>query len=101
MVDPVPAEAAEQAGFVLDMFAIGALNLAACLVVLFLGWQVTWWGVVGLQMALFLAALVEGIRTDGPGWISFSSLPLLTLFLLVALRLVHTRLVLPAGEIAI
>ena len=100
MVDPIPAEAAEQAGFVLELCAIGVLNVAAALAVMLLRWPVTWWSVVGLQLAVFLLALVEAVRTDPVGWIAFSGLPLTTALLLVGLRFVKARLKPPVRQIA-
>ena len=100
MVDPMPAEAAEQAGFVLVMWAIGAVNLAASLTLIFFRWQLTWWLVVGFQGALFLFVVVEGIQTDPQGWFGFSSLPMATLLLLVGLPLVNAKLRPSIAEIA-
>jgi hypothetical protein len=39
-----------------------------------------------MQVGVFVLALIEGVLTD-LGWFYFSSLPLLTLFLLFAFRL--------------
>ena len=100
MVDPDPAEAAEQAGFVLLICAIGAVNLVAGLAVLFLRRQVVWWLIVGLQSAVVLVALAEGVLTDPPGWFAFSTLPLTTLLLLVALRFVEAKLRPSVGQVA-
>jgi len=98
MVDSDPSEAAEQAGFVLEICVLGALNLAACLAVLLLRRQFTWWLAVGLQAAMLVAAVVEGLLTDPLGWISFSQLPLLTLILLGVLRLADAKLRRPVAE---
>lgn len=97
MVDPIPAEAAEQAGFVLEMCAIGALNLVAALAFVLVRRQIMWWLVVGLQGAVILIALVEGAFTDPPGWFGFSTLPLATLLLLVGARFVPAKLNPSAG----
>jgi len=80
------AEAAEQARFAVELYAIGALNLLASIAFLLRrsGWS--WWLVLGVQMGVFVLALIEGVLTD-LGWFYFSSLPLLTSFLLVMIRL--------------
>ena len=80
------AEAAEQARFAVELYAIGALNLLASIAFLLRrsGWS--WWLVLGVQMGVFVLALIEGVLTD-LGWFYFSSLPLLTTFLLVLIRL--------------
>lgn len=80
------AEAAEQARFAVELYAIGALNLLASIAFLLRrsGWS--WWLVLGVQMGVFVLALIEGVLTD-LGWFYFSSLPLLTSFLLVLIRL--------------
>jgi hypothetical protein len=92
MASPIPSETSEQAGFVLEIGVIGALNLAAGLMVLVVRRQSAWWLVVGLQAAVLVAALVEGLLTDPIGWIAFSTLPLVTLLVLVALRFVRLNL---------
>jgi hypothetical protein len=53
------------------------------------GWG--WWLVLGMQVGVFVFALIEGVLTD-IGWFFFSGLPLLTLSLLFALRLAPARL---------
>jgi len=80
------AEAAEQARFAVELYAIGALNLLASIAFLLRrsGWS--WWLVLGVQVGVFVLALIEGVLTD-LGWFYFSSLPLLTTFLLVLIRL--------------
>jgi hypothetical protein len=80
------AEAAEQARFAIELYAIGALNLLASIAFLLRrsGWS--WWLVLGMQVGVFVLALIEGVLTD-LGWFYFSSLPLLTSFLLVLIRL--------------
>jgi len=80
------AEAAEQARFAVELYAIGALNLLASIALLLRrsGWS--WWLVLGVQVGVFVLALIEGVLTD-LGWFYFSSLPLLTSFLLVLIRL--------------
>lgn len=91
MVGADPAEAAEQARFVIELYAIGALNLVTSTVFLFRrsGWS--WWLMLGIQVGIFVAALIEGMLTD-LGWFFFSTLPLLTLFLLVLFRIARTSL---------
>ena len=78
-------EAAEQARFAIELAAIGALNVLASIAFLLRrsGWG--WWLVLGIQVAVFVFALIEGVLTD-IGWFYFSGIPLLTLFLLLALR---------------
>jgi hypothetical protein len=85
MVGINPAEAAEQARFAIELYAIGALNLLASIAFLLRrsGWG--WWLVLGTQVGVFVLVLIEGVLTD-IGWFYFSSLPLLTLFLLFAFR---------------
>ena len=84
------AEAAEQARFATELYAIGALNLLAS-IAFFLrrsGWG--WWLVLGTQVGIFGLAVIEGVLTD-LGWFYFSSLPLLTSFLLFAFRMTKPR----------
>ena len=85
MVGIDSTEAAEQARFAIQLYAIGALNLLAS--VAFLrrpsGWG--WWLVLRMQVGIFVLAVIEGWLTD-LGWFYFSSLPLLTLYLLFAFR---------------
>ncbi|MGH7760013.1 MAG: hypothetical protein ACREOY_01160 [Candidatus Dormibacteraceae bacterium] len=84
MVGINSAEAAEQAQFAIELYAIGALNLVS---VAFLlrraGWS--WWLVLGVQVGVFVFALIEGALTD-IGWFYFSGFPLLTFILLFTLR---------------
>ena len=98
MVGIDSAEAAEQARFAIELSAIGALNLLASIVFLLRrsGWG--WWLVLGMQVGVFVLALMEGARTD-LGWFYFSSLPLLTLFLLFAFRNAQARLKPPVSAI--
>jgi len=90
MVGIDSAEAAEQARFAIELYAIGALNLLASMAFLLRrsGWS--WWLVLGTQVGVFGLALIEGVLTD-LGWFFFSSLPLLTLFLLFAFRMTQPR----------
>ena len=78
-------EAAEQARFAMELGAIGALNLLASIAFLLrrTGW--VWWLVLGMQVGVFVLALIEGVLTD-LGWFFFGGLPLLTFFLLFAFR---------------
>jgi hypothetical protein len=91
MVGIDSAEAAEQARFAIELFAIGALNLLASIAFLLrrTGWG--WWLVLGMQVGVFVLAVIEGGLTD-LGWFYFSSLPLLTLFLLFAFPMAQARL---------
>ena len=84
------AEAAEQARFTIELYAIGALNLLASIAFLIRrsGWA--WWLVLGIQVAVFVLALIEGVLTD-LGWFYFSSLPMVTLLLLFAFRMAQAR----------
>jgi hypothetical protein len=86
MVGIDSAEAAEQARFVIELYAIGAFNLLAAIPFVLRGWGWGWWLVLGMQVGIFVFALVEGILAD-IGWFFFSSLPLLTSFLLFAFRM--------------
>jgi len=94
MVSADSAEAAEQARFAVELGAIGTLNLLASIPFLLRhsGWA--WLLVLGMQLGIFVVALIEGVLTD-LGWFYFSGLPLLTLFLLVAFREAQARLKLP------
>jgi hypothetical protein len=85
------AEAAEQARFAIELYAIGALNLLASIAFLLRRSDWGWWLVLGTQVGVLVLALIEGVLTD-PGWSYFSGLPLLTLFLLLAFRKAHARL---------
>ena len=84
-------EATEQARFAIELYAIGGLNLLASIAFLIRrsGWA--WWLVLGIQVAVFVLAVIEGVLTD-IGWFYFSSLPLLTSLLLFAFRMAQTRL---------
>ena len=103
MVPIDSAESTEQARFAIELFAIGGLNLVGFVdgqprprqdgFVAFLlrrsAWG--WWLVLGMQVGVFVLALIEGVLTD-IGWFYFSSLPLLSLFLLLAFRKQDARL---------
>jgi hypothetical protein len=87
------AEAAEQARFAIELYAIGALNLLGSIAFLLRRSGRAWWLVVGMQVGALVLGLIEGTRTgDAPGWTSFSILPLLTLILLFAFRKAQARL---------
>jgi hypothetical protein len=90
MVGIDSSEGAEQARFAIELYGIGALNLLALIVFLLRrsGW--VWWLVLGMQVGVFVLALVEGVLTD-LGWFYVSGLPLLTLFLLLSFRLAWAR----------
>jgi p-aminobenzoyl-glutamate transporter AbgT len=92
------AEAAEQARFAIELYAIGAVNLLASIAFLLRRWGWTWWLVLGVQVGVFVLAVIEGVLTD-LGWFYFSSLPLLTLFLLFAFRKRQARLKPPVEAI--
>jgi hypothetical protein len=91
MVGVDSAEASEQVRFVIELYAIGALIVFGSIAFLLSrsGWG--WWIVVGMQAGVFVFALIEGVLTD-IGWFFFSSLPLSTLFLLLAFRMAQVRL---------
>ena len=88
------AEAAEQARFAVELYAIGALNLLASIAFLLRrsGW--VWWLVIGMQVGILLFAEIEALVIDAnvPGWSVFSHFPLLSLFLLFAFRMAQGRL---------
>jgi len=67
MVGVDSAEAAEQARFAIELYAIGALNLLTSIAFLLRrsGWG--WWLVLGTQVGVFGLALIEGVLTD-LGW---------------------------------
>jgi hypothetical protein len=90
MVGINSAEAAEQARFAIELYAIGALNLLGSIAFLLRrsGWS--WWLVLGIQVGVFVVALIEGVLTD-LGWFFFSGLPLLTLLSLFAFRMAQAR----------
>jgi hypothetical protein len=94
MIGSNSAEAAEQARFAIELYAVGALNVLALIALLLgrSGWG--WWVVFGMQVGIFVLALIEGVAIDTddqPGWFSFSGLPMLTLFLLFAFRMAVAR----------
>jgi hypothetical protein len=91
MVRTDSAEAAEQTRFAIELYAIGALNLLASIALLLRRSGLGWWLVLGMQVGVFVLALIEGVLSD-LGWFYVSSLPLLTLFLLVAFRIAQARL---------
>jgi hypothetical protein len=83
------SEAAEQAAFVLELYAIGLLNLLASIVFVLRRSRLTWWLLVAIQVAVFVVAVTEGVLTD-LGWFYFSALPLFTLLTLLAFHEAHT-----------
>lgn len=91
------AEAAEQARIAIELYALGALYLLGCIAFVLgrSGWR--WWLVLGVQVGVFVLALIEGVLTD-LGWFFFSCLPLFTLFLLFAFRMAEARLKPPVGR---
>jgi hypothetical protein len=86
MVGIDSAETAEQARFVIELYAIGALNLLGCIAFLLRGSGWGWWFVLGMQVGVFVLALIEGVLQE-IGWFVFGGLPLVTLFLLFAFRM--------------
>jgi hypothetical protein len=97
MVGTDSAEAAEQAAFAIELGAIGALNLVASIAFLLRrsGW--VWGLVLGVQVVVFVLAVIEGVLAD-LGWYYVSSLPLLTVMLLFAFRMAQARLKPSAGR---
>jgi hypothetical protein len=81
--------ASVHARFAIELCAIGALDLLASIVLLVRLWGWGWWLVIGMQVGVFVLAQVEVQLMDpnSPGWSVFSRIPLMTLFLLVAVRL--------------
>ena len=91
MVNVDSAETAEQARFVFELYAIGALNVFGCMAFLLRrsGW--VWWLALAMQLGVFVLALIEGAVLD-LGWYFFSGLPLLTSCLLIVFRTAQSRL---------
>ena len=85
------SEAAEQATFVMELYAIGLLNLLASIVFVLRRSRLTWWFLVAIQVAVFVLAVTEGALTD-LGWFYFSALPLFTLITLLAFHEARIRL---------
>jgi hypothetical protein len=85
------SEAAEQAAFALELYAIGLLNLLSAIVFVLRRSRLTWWLLVAIQVAVFVFAVTEGVRTD-IGWFYFSALPLFTLLTLLAFHEAPSRL---------
>jgi hypothetical protein len=86
-------EAAEQARFAIELYAIGALNLLASIAFLLRRWGWAWWLALGMQVGGFVFAQIEvWLGDDGVGWFFVSGLPLLTFFLLLAFRMAQARL---------
>jgi peptidoglycan/LPS O-acetylase OafA/YrhL len=83
------AEASEQARFAIELYAVGALNLLAAIGLLVRQSGRGLWLALGMQAATLVWALIEGVAIDPhdqPGWFFFSTLPLLTFIVLLALR---------------
>jgi len=91
MVGSDASEAAEQAAFVMELYAIGLLNLLASIVFVLRRSRLTWWFLVAIQVAVFVLAVTEGALTD-LGWFYFSALPLFTLITLLAFHEARIRL---------
>ena len=83
MVGVDSAESAEQARFAIELYAIGALNVLGSIACLLRRSGGGWWLVLGMQVGVFVLALIQGVFAD-MGWVFFSGLPLLTGFLLFA-----------------
>ena len=81
MVGIDSAETAEQARFAIELYAIGALCVLVLIAFLLLRSGGAWWLVLGMQVGVFVLALIEGMFTD-IGWLFFSVLPLLSGLLL-------------------
>jgi hypothetical protein len=86
--------ASVHARFAIELCGIGALDLLASIVLLVRRWGWLWWLVIGLQVGVFVLAQIEAQLIDpySPGWSIFSRIPLLTLFLLFAVRLAEAML---------
>lgn len=86
--------ASVHARFAIELCAIGALDLLASIVLLVRRWGWGWWLVIGMQVGVFVLAQIEAqlIDPNSPGWSVFSRIPLLTLFLLFAVRLAEAML---------
>jgi hypothetical protein len=80
--------------FAIELCAIGALDLLASIALLVRRWGWGWWLVIGMQVGVFVLAQIEAqlIDPNSPGWSVFSRIPLLTLFLLFAVRLAEAML---------
>ena len=85
------SEAAEQSAFVLELYAVGLLNVLALIVFVLRRSRLTWRLLVAIQVAVFVLAVTEGVLTD-LGWFYFSALPLFTLLTLLAFHEALTRL---------
>jgi hypothetical protein len=81
MVGIDSAETAEQARFAIELYAIGALCVLVLIAFLLQRSGGAWWLVLGMQVGVFVLALIEGMFTD-IGWLFFSVLPLLSGLLL-------------------
>jgi len=81
--------AAVHVRFAVELCAIGALYLLASIVLLVRRWGWGWWLVIGMQVGVLVLAQIEAqlIDPNSPGWSVFCRIPLLTLFLLFAVRL--------------
>jgi hypothetical protein len=68
---------------------MGALNIVASIVLLLRrsGW--VWWLVIGMQVGILVLAEIEAvvISANSPGWSVFTRFPLISLFLLFAIRM--------------
>jgi hypothetical protein len=75
--------------FAIELCAIGALSLLASIIFLVRQWGWLWWLVIGMQVAVFVLAEIEAQLVDpnSPGWSAFRNIPVVTVFLLLAVRL--------------
>lgn len=75
--------------FAIELCAMGALNIVASIVLLLRrsGW--VWWLVIGMQVGILVLAEIEAvvISANSPGWSVFTRFPLISLFLLFAIRM--------------
>jgi hypothetical protein len=88
MVGTNPTEAAEQASFVAEMYAVVVLSVVGWLAFLVTRSVRGWLLAAGVQVAVFVVAIIEGtlINPDDIGWFFFSTIPLVTMVLLFAIR---------------
>jgi hypothetical protein len=83
--------------FAIELCAIAALDLLASIALLVRRWGPGWWLVIVMQVGVFVLAQTEAqlIDPNSPGWSVFIRIPLLTLFLLFAVRLTEAVLMRP------
>ncbi len=88
-----PIEAAEQAGFIGEMYAIALLSVAGWLAFLAIRSRRGLLLAAGVQVGVFVFAVIEGAFTnrDDIGWLFFGAIPLATILLLAAIRALRPR----------